>query len=152
MSVLTPLETIAEARRGKILVMTNGVFDVLHVGHLRFLEECKALGDLLVVALNIDETVSKLKGPQRPINPLPERAELVLALKPVDFVVAFAEDTPAEILDLIRPDVHTKGGDYVAEELPEYKVVRAYGGRTVILSFLEGRSSTRVIDALMKPS
>lgn len=135
------------------MVMTNGVFDVLHVGHLRFLEQAKELGDLLVVALNSDASVKLLgKGDDRPINPLVERAELVLALKPVDFVVWFDESTPVKIVDELRPDVHTKAGDYRLEDLPEAQVVAGYGGRTVILPYVEGRSSTRVIERLRSPS
>lgn len=148
MNPFTDIGVIQEARKGKTLVTTNGVFDVLHVGHLRFLQAAKELGDILVVALNADATVSRLKGPTRPINPLVERAELVLALKPVDFVVWFEEDTPEEILAQIRPDIHTKGGDYTVEQLPESRIVSAYGGKTVILPFLDGRSSTRVIERL----
>lgn len=149
---MTDLNTIQHVRQGKILVMTNGVFDVLHVGHLRFLQQAKALGDLLVVALNSDASVQRLKGPERPINPLVERAELLLALRPVDFVVSFEEDTPEKILDLVRPDIHTKGGDYTVEQLPEHVVVQAYGGKTLILPYLDGRSSTRVIKALKTSS
>ena len=149
-------DDIQSQRQGKALVMTNGVFDILHVGHLDFLLRAKALGDLLIVALNDDESVRRLKGPSRPVNPLVERAALVLALKPVDFVVSFNEDTPEAIIGQIKPDIHTKGGDYTVDQLPEAQIVKAYGGQTVILPYLEGHSTTRVVEALraatLKPS
>jgi len=119
-SVFASEAEIAKARTGKTLVTTNGVFDVLHVGHLDVLTRAKALGDLLVVALNSDDSVRRLgKGPGRPVNPLEERAAMVLALKPVDFVVWFDDETPGPLLARLKPDVHAKGGDYRVEDLPE---------------------------------
>ena len=119
---------------GDRIVFTNGVFDLLHRGHVEYLEDARALGDRLVVGTNSDASVRRLKGPGRPIMSEDERAELVAALEPVDFVVVFEEDSPAALLDRLRPDVHCKGPDYGSpESVPEYQVVRAYGGRTALV-------------------
>ena len=126
---------IAELKaRGKKIAFANGHFDLLHVGHLRYLRAARAEGDVLVVAINDDTSVERLKGPGRPLVPAAERAELVAALEPVDFVVVFAGDSPAPLLADLRPDVHCKGTDYGApERVPEYEAVRAYGGRTALV-------------------
>lgn len=142
---------IEEARKGRTVVFTNGVFDVLHTGHLSLLLEAKSMGDVLVVGLNSDASARRLgKGPDRPINTLSDRAALVGALKPVDFVVPFDEDTPIETLERLRPDVHVKGGDYDADALPETPTVQAYGGRVVIVPLVAGRSSTDTIRRMGK--
>jgi D-glycero-beta-D-manno-heptose 1-phosphate adenylyltransferase len=130
---LEELEPELDAQRaaGRRIAFANGHFDLLHVGHLRYLQAARAEGDLLVVAINDDASVARLKGPERPIVPAAERAELLASLAPVDFVVVFAGDTPAPLLALLRPDVHCKGTDYgTPERVPEYAVVRAYGGHT----------------------
>ncbi len=120
--------------KGKKIAFANGHFDVLHVGHLRYLRAARAEGDALVVGINDDASVARLKGPGRPIVPAAERAELLAALEPVDFVVVFEGDTPAPLLADLRPDIHCKGTDYGApERVPEYEIVRAYGGRTVLV-------------------
>lgn len=140
------LRRIEEARRGKTLVFTNGVFDVLHAGHVRLLTQARALGDLLVVGLNTDASTRRLgKGPGRPVNTLEDRAAVVGALKAVDFVVSFEEATPVELILLLKPEVHVKGGDYQASELPEAPVVESYGGRVVVVPLLEGRSTTATL-------
>ena len=128
-------ERIAELQaRGKKIAFANGHFDLLHVGHLRYLQAARAEGDALVVALNDDDSVARLKGPGRPVVPAAERAELLAALAPVDFVVVFTGDSPAPLLARLRPDVHCKGTDYGSpERVPEYGVVRAYGGRTALV-------------------
>jgi len=116
---------------GKRIAFANGHFDLLHVGHLRYLRAAAAEGDALVVAINDDASVARLKGPGRPIVPAAERAELLAALEPVDFVTVFAGDSPAPLLERLRPDVHCKGTDYGSpERVPEYATVRAYGGET----------------------
>lgn len=121
-------------RQGKTIAFANGHFDLLHVGHLRYLAAARAEGDVLVVAVNDDASVARLKGPGRPIVPAAERAEMLAALAPVDFVVVFSGDSPAPLLAELRPDVHCKGTDYgVPERVPEYEVVRAYGGRTALV-------------------
>lgn len=119
---------------GKKVAFANGHFDLLHVGHLRYLQAARAEGDALVVALNDDSSVERLKGPGRPVIPAAERAELLAALEPVDFVVIFEGDSPAPLLGELRPDIHCKGTDYGSpERVPEYEVVRSYGGRTALV-------------------
>jgi len=126
---------IAELKaQGKKIAFANGHFDLLHVGHLRYLRAARAEGDVLVVAINDDASVTRLKGPGRPLVPAGERAELLAALEPVDFVVVFEGDSPAPLLADLQPDVHCKGTDYGApERVPEYETVRAYGGRTALV-------------------
>ena len=149
--MLTSLDQIEQARRGRTLVFTNGVFDILHAGHVACLEAARALGDLLIVGLNTDEGVRRLgKGPERPLNPLEDRMRVVGALRCVDGVLAFGEDTPVELIAQLRPDVHVKGGDYRPQNLPETPVVEGYGGRVVVIPLLEGRSTTRLVD-LIRP-
>ena len=119
---------------GRRVAFANGHFDLVHVGHLRYLQAARAEADALVVAINGDASVARLKGAGRPVVPALERAELLAALVPVDFVVIFEEDTPAGLLNRLRPDVHCKGTDYgTPERVPEYPVVRAYGGRTALV-------------------
>ena len=142
------LSELLASRTNKTIVFTNGVFDILHAGHVDYLTKAKALGDYLIVALNTDSSVSRLKGPTRPINSLEDRIAVLSALRCVDCVVSFDEDTPERIIAEIRPDIHVKGGDYTVESLPESKIVHSYGGKVVILPLLEGRSSTQVIDQL----
>lgn len=119
---------------GSKVAFANGHFDLLHVGHLRYLRAARAEADALVVGLNDDDSVERLKGSGRPVVPAAERAELLAALEPVDFVVVFEGDSPAPLLARLRPDVHCKGPDYGApERVPEYETVRAYGGRTALV-------------------
>jgi len=120
--------------KGRTIAFANGHFDLLHVGHLRYLQAARAEADALVVAVNDDASVARLKGPGRPVVPAAERAELLAALAPVDFVVIFEGDSPAPLLALLKPDVHCKGTDYgTPERVPEYETVRAYGGRTALV-------------------
>jgi rfaE bifunctional protein nucleotidyltransferase chain/domain len=123
----------ADRSAGKTVSFANGVFDLLHVGHVRYIEAAAAEGDRLVVAVNDDESVRKLKGEGRPILTAADRAELVAALRAVDYVVIFPEPTVGPLLELLKPDVHCKGTDYTAETVPERDVVRAYGGRVAIV-------------------
>ena len=140
---------IAQARaRGERIVMTNGCFDILHAGHVAYLEEAKTLGDRLVVAVNDDESVGRLKGEGRPVNRLEDRMAVLSGLAAVDWVVPFSEDTPAELIGRLVPDVLVKGGDYRAEQVVGAKAVIANGGEVRILAFREGRSTTAVIDAI----
>lgn len=143
----TALGCALEARRarGETVVFTNGCFDVLHVGHARYLAQARALGDLLVVGLNSDESVRGLKGEGRPIVPEMERAEMLAHLASVDYVCIFPESRPDALIEVVRPDIHVKGGDYREEDLPEATVVRRHGGRVVIMPLVEGRSTTNVI-------
>jgi len=130
---------------GKTIVTTNGCFDILHVGHVRYLEATKKFGDVLIVALNSDKSVKSIKGEGRPINNELDRAEILCALKSVDYVVLFDEDSPADLLAEIKPDVHTKGADYTIETLPEAKIIMENGGRIEFIKFVEGKSTTSTI-------
>jgi D-glycero-beta-D-manno-heptose 1-phosphate adenylyltransferase len=138
---------VAEELRsqGKKIVFTNGCFDILHVGHVRYLQAASQLGDVLIVGLNTDVSVRKLKGPSRPVNNENDRAEVLLGLACVDYVTLFGESTPEAVMELIKPDVHVKGGDYTEDQLPEAKIVRAYGGEVIIIPLVEGKSTTNII-------
>jgi rfaE bifunctional protein nucleotidyltransferase chain/domain len=141
---------VAIARKhGARVVLANGCFDVLHVGHIRYLEGAKALGDLLVVAVNADEQVRLLKGAGRPFTPERERAELIAALRPVDFVTIFTEPNVEALLRALRPDIHAKGTDYTEGTVPERDVVRSYGGRVAIVGDPKEHSSTEMIKKVM---
>ena len=131
---------------GKKIVFTNGCFDILHVGHLTYMNEAKAQGDILIVGVNSDESVRRLKGLSRPINTEKDRAELLSGLKAVDFTVIFDEDTPMELIDELKPSIHVKGGDYKKEDLPETVIVEKHGGEVRILKFVEGKSTTNIIN------
>ncbi len=132
--------------QGKTLALANGHFDLVHVGHLRYLRAAKRQADVLVVAINDDASVASLKGPGRPLVPASERAELLAALEPVDWVVVFAGDSPAGLLAELRPDVHCKGTDYGSpERVPEYAVVRAYGGRTALVGDPKDHATSELI-------
>ncbi len=140
------LTVLAEHRAaGHRVVFTNGCFDVLHRGHVAYLRQARALGDVLVVALNTDASVARLKGPTRPVNPLEDRAGVIGALSVVDLVTAFGADSPVELLDLVRPDVYAKGGDYTPEMLPETPVVEALGGEVRILDYLADHSTSAIV-------
>ena len=129
------------------MVATGGCFDLLHPGHLSLLRQARALGDALVVCVNSDESVRRRKGPGRPIVPAAGRIALLEALDPVDAVIVFDEDTPAALLETVRPDVWVKGGDYSIRDLPEEPVVRRHGGRVVIIPLLSGYSTSRLVSA-----
>ncbi|MCL5962395.1 MAG: D-glycero-beta-D-manno-heptose 1-phosphate adenylyltransferase [Chloroflexi bacterium] len=140
---------------GKRVVLTNGCFDILHVGHVRYLRQARALGDFLVVGLNSDDSARALKGPARPLVPEAERAEVLGALECVDAVVIFSEKTAEHLVEMLRPDVYVKGGDYgtgdlPGKELPEAKVVDSYGGTVRIVPFVEGRSTTDLVNIILE--
>ena len=138
---------IKKVERQKI-VFTNGCFDLLHPGHIDYLTKAKALGDVLVVGLNSDASVRQIKGDLRPINNQLFRSQMLLGLKPVDYVVIFEDDTPINTINKLKPNIHVKGGDYIATNLPEYKAVESYGGKIEILPFLDGFSSTNIINKI----
>ncbi|MCB0391133.1 MAG: D-glycero-beta-D-manno-heptose 1-phosphate adenylyltransferase [Bdellovibrionales bacterium] len=138
-------ENLAAFRAGKKVVFTNGCFDILHIGHVRYLQEAKSLGDILVVAVNMDASVKKLKGPSRPIQNENDRAEILAALECVDIVTLFAEETPYEIIKKLRPDVLVKGGDWPIEQIVGHDIVQSYGGKVLSLNFVEGHSTTQII-------
>jgi len=131
------------------LVFTNGVFDVLHRGHVTYLAQARALGAALLVGVNSDASARRLgKGPQRPLNAEADRACVVAALQAVDFVALFDESTPCELIERVRPDVYVKGGDYDIETLRETALVRSWGGRAVAIPFVEGYSTTRLVERI----
>ena len=141
------IERLKTARRkGASLVFANGCFDVLHVGHVRYLEAAKDLGDLLIVGVNSDQQARKLKGEGRPLLPQDQRAEIVAALEAVDFVTIFDEPTVTELLLALKPDIHAKGTDYTEETVPERDVVRSFGGRVAIVGDPKEHSSTQMIE------
>ena len=142
------IEQIAKElkQQNKTIVTTNGCFDILHVGHVRYLQEAKKLGEVLIIALNSDSSVRILKGPTRPINNESDRAEVLAALSCVDYVVIFEEQTPVNLLARIKPDIHTKGGDYNLDNLPETKVILENGGKLEFIKFVEGKSTTNIIN------
>jgi D-glycero-beta-D-manno-heptose 1-phosphate adenylyltransferase len=138
----------AERAAGRRVVFANGAFDLLHAGHVRYLEAARREGDRLVVAVNSDASVARAKGAGRPIIPAAERAEIVAALECVDVVVVFEEDSAAPLLGEMRPDVHAKGTDYTRESVPEGDAVAAYGGRTVIVGDPKDHATTELIERI----
>jgi rfaE bifunctional protein nucleotidyltransferase chain/domain len=137
-------------REGKRVVFTNGCFDLLHPGHVRYLAEARALGDVLIVGLNSDRSVQALKGEGRPILDESERAEVIAALEAVDYVVVFDEDTPQELIARLLPDVLVKGGDWPLDQIIGREEVEAAGGKVVSLPYLENASTTDLIDRIQK--
>ena len=135
-------------KNGKTVVTTNGCFDILHVGHVRYLQKTKTFADYSIVLLNSDKSVRSIKGPTRPINNERDRAEILCALSCVDYVVLFDEDSPESLIAQIKPDVHTKGADYTVETLPEAKTILENGGRIEFISFVEGKSTTSIIEKM----
>jgi D-beta-D-heptose 7-phosphate kinase/D-beta-D-heptose 1-phosphate adenosyltransferase len=135
--------------RGKRIVFTNGCFDLLHIGHVRYLEEAKSLGDTLVVGVNSDRSARSLKGPRRPILAAEERAEILSSLGCVDYVTIFDEATPLELIRLLRPDILVKGGDWTKEAVVGGEVVEGSGGKVVILPFVAGSSTSNLIESIL---
>ncbi len=140
-------QVIAEYRQqNKKIVFTNGCFDLLHIGHVRYLEEAKKLGDILIVGINTDASVQKLKGPTRPIQNENDRAEILAALKSVDHTVLFGEETPLNLIQQIIPQVLVKGGDWKIEQIVGSDFVLSRGGKVLSLQFVDGRSTTKIIE------
>jgi len=142
------LERTGWAAQGKKVVFTNGCFDLLHPGHIKYLNDAKALGDILILGLNADASISRLKGNTRPINPLKDRAAMLNGLKAIDAVVAFEEDTPQNLIAMLLPDVLVKGGDYTADDIVGAKEVRDVGGEVIVVPFLDGYSSSKLIERI----
>ena len=134
---------------GKQIVFTNGCFDILHAGHVRYLTAAKNFGDVLIVGLNTDESVRRLKGDSRPINSQFDRAEVLLGLKAVDHVIFFGEQTAENLIAEVKPNVYVKGGDYTLETLPEAKIVRQFGGRVEFVNLVAGRSTTNIVEKIL---
>jgi glycerol-3-phosphate cytidylyltransferase len=135
-------------QQGQTVVLTNGCFDLLHVGHLRYLQQARAQGDLLIVGVNADESVRRLKGPSRPLNPAEDRAELLAGLACVDAVVVFPEDTAEPLLADVVPSLYAKGGDYTVATLPERPTLERLGIRPVFLDLVAGRSTTNLVSKI----
>lgn len=152
--VLTPAKAAAwvraQQKKGRKVVFTNGCFDLLHRGHVTYLEQARALGAALVVALNTDASTKRLKGKDRPLVTLQDRARVIAGLGCVDCVTWFASDTPVPLLKKLRPLLYVKGGDWDVNKIPETPVVRAYGGQLKSLTFVEGRSTTNLIRKAQK--
>ena len=143
------LDQIADWKNdGHAIVFTNGCFDLLHPGHIQYLEDAAKLGDKLIVGLNDDDSVRRLKGSSRPINNLNFRKKILMGLRSVNLVIPFYEDTPLNLIALIKPDFLVKGGDYSIETVVGHKVVQDYGGQVKILSFLDGYSSSEIISKI----
>ena len=152
--VMSESDLLVEIEQAKLtgqrVVMTNGCFDILHPGHVSYLQQASAQGDLLVVAVNDDDSVRRLKGPSRPVNPTADRMAILAALSCVEFVVPFSEDTPARLIEAVAPDILVKGGDYKVEEIAGHESVLARGGRVITLGFVEGHSTSGMLARLGK--
>jgi D-beta-D-heptose 7-phosphate kinase/D-beta-D-heptose 1-phosphate adenosyltransferase len=152
---ITALSEIAEQVRkwrkaGRSLVFTNGCFDLLHAGHIRYLQTAAAFADIFILGLNSDSSVRKLKGLRRPIMSQGDRALLLSALEAIDCVVIFDEETPERLIETVLPDVLVKGGDYIAEDIVGYQTVTKNGGRVEVVSFVEGKSTTGIVNLIME--
>ncbi len=137
-----------EKKRKKKIVFTNGCFDLLHIGHIRYLKKAKTLGDILILGLNTDSSVQKLKGNSRPILPEKERAEILEALEMIDYIVFFKEDTPFNLISKIKPDILVKGADYKGKEVVGRDVVEENGGKVVLIQFEKGKSTSQLINKI----
>jgi D-beta-D-heptose 7-phosphate kinase/D-beta-D-heptose 1-phosphate adenosyltransferase len=146
------LQTILQElqHQGRQVVFTNGCFDLLHVGHIKYLQAARQLGDLLVLGLNSDASIRRLKGEKRPLIDQTERCHILAALSCVDFVTVFDEDTPLELIRSLRPDILVKGGDYRMEEVVGRETVESYGGRVELISFVDGKSTTNIINKILQ--
>jgi len=140
----------AEKRRGKRIVFTNGCFDLLHVGHVKYLQKARSFGDLLILGLNSDASIRRLKGEKRPLIGEDERAHILAALDCIDYVVVFTEDTPIDLITALKPDVLVKGGDYSLEGVVGRELVESYGGRVELVSFVDGKSTTSIIEKILE--
>ncbi|MGB9766148.1 MAG: D-glycero-beta-D-manno-heptose 1-phosphate adenylyltransferase [Sulfurihydrogenibium sp.] len=143
------MDIIEKVRKeGKKIVFTNGCFDIIHAGHVDYLEKAKSLGDFLVVGLNSDDSVRRLKGKDRPVNPQEHRKKVLSALKPVDLVIIFDEDTPERLIKEIKPDVLVKGGDWKIENIVGADFVKSYGGKVLTIDFVYDTSTTKIISKI----
>ena len=151
LDLISLIDIVNKAKKeNKKIVFTNGCFDIIHSGHISYLYDSKRLGDILIIGLNSDDSVKRLKGTGRPINNQSDRAIVLGALKPVDYVVIFEEDTPFNLVKAIKPDILTKGGDYIAENIVGYNIVTENGGEVVVIKYVDGKSTTSIINKLNK--
>ena len=148
--LINPSDIQKVVKQTQKVVFTNGCFDILHAGHVQYLEQAKQLGDILIVGLNSDASVKRLKGSSRPINNEQDRAMVLAALEAVDYVIIFSEDTPYELISQLQPDVLVKGGDWTEDKIVGADIVKAKGGAVYSLPFKEGLSSTKIIEAISK--
>ena len=143
-------EIAAHKQAGELIVFTNGCFDILHVGHIRYLKKAASLGDKLVLAVNSDSSVKELKGKNRPFVPENERLEMLATLEMVDYLVLFSEADCKAVIDQLEPQIYVKGGDYRIEDLPEAEVVYSYGGKIVLITEIKGRSTSNLINKIRR--
>lgn len=144
------IESVLSNHRSKKIVFTNGCFDILHIGHIRYLKEAKAKGDILVLGLNSDESVKRLKGPHRPVNKQQDRVDMLAEMEFIDYVVVFEEDTPYNLITKVKPDILIKGGDYEPDKIVGADFVRSNGGSVEVIPFVEGKSTTNIINAMKR--
>ena len=142
------IEFLRSKNKNLKVVATNGCFDILHIGHIRSLQKAKSLGDILILGLNSDSSVKKLKGKDRPINNENNRAEILAALSCIDYVSIFNEDTAERFLETVKPNIYVKGGEYNVDILPETKIVKKYGGEVVLVPMIPNSSTTKIIENL----
>jgi len=149
---ISELQNIVEElkKENKRIVTTNGVFDIIHIGHIKYLQEAKKLGDVLIVAINSDSSVKKIKDPKRPLNNENDRAEALAALECVDYVAIFKEDTPISFLQAIKPDIHVKGGDYKLDQILEKDTVESNNGKIILIPEVGGYSTTNLIKKILE--
>mgnify|MGYP006077419213 FL=1 len=144
------LEKLNAVRKNKKIVFTNGCFDLLHIGHVKYLKEAKSKGDFLIVGINADASVKRLKGPTRPIQSENDRSEILAALESVDATVIFTEDTPENLIKMVHPDVLVKGGDWKINQIVGGEFVQGYGGQVLSLMFIDGKSTTSIVSKIEK--
>ena len=144
------LKGLVKELKNKKIVTTNGVFDILHLGHIKYLQEAKKLGDVLIVAINSDSSVKQIKGPERPINNQQSRAEVLAALSFVDYIVTFNETDPVNILSELKPDIHVKGGDYNINQIIEKDIIEKNNGKIILIPEIKGYSTTDLIKKIIK--
>ena len=144
------IEFLRSRKKDTKIITTNGCFDILHIGHIRSLQKAKSLGDILIVGLNSDFSVNKLKGKDRPINNEKNRAEILASLSCVDFVSVFNEDTAEKFIEIVKPDIYVKGGEYDLDILPEAKVVKKYGGQIFLVPMIPDISTTKLLEKIRK--
>ena len=151
---LKALSKLVEDRKaaGNTIVFTNGCFDILHMGHTSFLQQARQLGDLLIVGLNSDDSVRRLKGPHRPVVPMRERAAILSSLAGVDYITIFDEDTPLKLIDSLKPDILVKGDDYTKDEVVGREIVESYGGKVELIKLVKGVSTTSIIERIVQNS
>ncbi len=137
-------------RRGERIAFTNGCFDILHYGHINYLERAKRLTDILVVAVNSDSSIKRIKGGPRPVMSLKDRLRIVAALEAVDFVTSFNQDTPLNLIKMLKPDILVKGGDWDKIKIVGKEIVESYGGRVITVPFIKGKSSSKIIEGIVK--